>query len=490
MKRIVTIILACLFAPNLSAQSSSGGIYFKYSRTDKNDKPDNAWVVCPNNSKYRDLYMEQNSNNHLTVLNSNGEDITGKCTFTSSNEGVARFGGYYEIQHKVGKDPTFKEQEMDLLPGDTYYEKIDYPKNRLAARDPMSSTTTPMTVVKAKYGNSECSFRVFVYPAVKVTKDGDGWIVSPKPPIRNIISTECRISDIEQVWGIETGVSPKWSFSDNNGRYTLHQDVYAPGATYQRYYRIKGYSDSEEKTDVFRDYDLKPGDFVIWNASKSRYEAIDGGLRSKNRNLGKDASSFKNQVIGIVATVYKDTPYGTSGLKGIYTSDGKMHHALVIDLQDCDKTWEYSSDNDDPAAGNDIWGHGLRRGYTLTKFFLPYNDRRGASHRIKPIYWIAARNSSKPLQGGTTGWYLPSVYEMEHANLQAVNASLSGLIKAGRTDVGRIRVESDYWTCEYDRNHNDKAYVWNFIDKPNNHKVKTYVRKKQATLFVRAVFSL
>lgn len=235
--------------------------------------------------------------------------------------------------------------------------------------------------------------------------------------------------------------------------------------------------------------DLKPGDFVIWNASKSRYEALDGGYRNKNRNIGRDASSFKSQVIGIVAAVLDELPSGATGCKGIYTADGKMHHALVIDLKDCERKWEYSSDNDDPAIGSEIWSND-RHGYSMTTAFFAYNDRRGASHRIKPIHWIVARNSSNKLPGGTTGWYLPSVYEMERTTLQPVNASLSALIKAGRTDVGRIQLESDYWTCDYDRNHNNKAFVWNFVDVPYYHNVETYVRKKQAELFVRAVFAL
>lgn len=235
--------------------------------------------------------------------------------------------------------------------------------------------------------------------------------------------------------------------------------------------------------------DLKPGDFVIWNATKSRYEALDGGYRNKNRNLGRDASSFKNQVIGIVAAALDEVPSGATGCKGIYTTDGKMHHALVIDLKDCDRRWVYSSDNDDPAIGNDIWGN-ARHGYSMTQVFIAYNERRGASHRIKPIHWIVARNSSNRLPGGTTGWYLPSVYEMERTMLQPVNASLSALIKAGRTDVGRIQLESDYWSCDYDRNNNDKAFVWNFVDVPYYHVVETYVRKKQAELLIRAVFSL
>ena len=487
MKRIVSIIaLACLFATNLAAQSSTGGIYFKCSLTSQPLSSDNEeyWATCPTNPKFRDLYIQKGTDFGLHVLNSKGEDITKDCSLSSSSQNAVVINKKTP-RYRVA-DHSKWSADWDKPDGSLILEGYDYKGHNVATGE--LSSDTPK-IITAKYGDKECSIRVFVY-SDRYKKEGDNCYRKAVPVKFKKGKVVCEVKNLKKEWGME--IEPKWSLVQNGDRYCLKQEQFSPGSTYELYYYCEELviRNSMDKTETVQANDLKPGDFVVWNATKSRYEAIDGGWRSKKSNLGKDASSFKNQVIGIVATVYKDTPYGTSGLKGIYTSDGKMYHALVVDLQDCDKTWEYSSDNDDPAAGNDIWGHGLRRGYTLTKFFLPYNDRRGASHRIKPIYWIASRNSAKPLQGGTTGWYLPSVYEMEHANLQAVNASLHGLIKAGRTDVGKIRVGSDYWTCEYDRNHNDKAYAWTFIDEPNNHKVKTYVRKKQATLFVRAVFSL
>lgn len=455
MKRIISIIFAFLFVANIAAQSSKGGIYIKELMTSQplSGNEDCYWSVCPSNPKFRDLYLEKWSGKKIYVYDSEGRDISSKCIFSSSDNSI------------------IKTSSSD------YYV------------DAISMSDKPV-IVTVRHGNAECSFRVFVYSAKSTLKQegSNCWRVFPEIPVRR--SYRCNTKVKERMRGMEANRDPKWSFTFNNGRYCLVQEKMAPGATYELYYELGDnlLKKTITKTDPVKASDLKPGDFVVYNTSKKRYEAIDGGLRGVRSNVGADASSFKNQVIGIVATVYEDGPKYSSGLKGIYTSDGKVHHALVMDLRDGDRKWEYSSDND-PMSIVDNSFLKDRIGYKLTQEFLPYNERRGASHRIKPIYWIVTCNSTRPLQPGTTGWYLPSVYEMEHAAIREVNTSIGLLIKAGRTDVSRVLVGSDYWTSQYGTQ-NDKAMAWNYDDQPYVQKVFITTRKKQAELFIRAVFSL
>lgn len=479
MKRIISIIFAFLFVANIAAQSSKGGIYIKESMTNTPLKESNYWTTCPSNPQFRDLYLQVGTKYKINVTSTKGRILPEDCTFSSSDNSVVKMG--YEFSRVA--DPKHNSADWGYKEGELITER--YPDYAVAKK-----VSDKPVIVTVKHGDAECSIRIFVY-SDKATLKQDGnncWRVLPEIPVSR--GTRCYVTVNKRMRGMEINQSPKWSLTFNNGRYCLTQDVVSPGVTYELYYKLGDnlLKKTVTKTDPVKASDLKPGDFVVYNASKKRYEAIDGGLRGSNSNVGADASSFKNQVIGIVATVYDDGPEFASGLKGIYTSDGKVHHALVMDLRDGDRKWEYSSDND-PMSIVDNSFLKDRIGYKLTQEFLPYNERRGASHRIKPIYWIVTCNSTRPLQPGTTGWYLPSVYEMEHAAIREVNTSIGLLIKAGRTDVSRVLVGSDYWTSQYGTQ-NDKAMAWNYDDQPYVQKVFITTRKKQAELFIRAVFSL
>lgn len=485
MKKIIGIVMVCLFASTLAAQSSSG-IHFKYSRTDRDGTASNSyWAVNPQNPNFRDLYLQEGDTYTLHVLNASGRDVSSSCEFTSSDPKIADFGGYWTKVHVVDRvRPSNEDQEKGYLPGQRVEEKIPYDKNRLQTN---KSSSTPITLT-ATYNGMTCSVRLFVYfktSGITVKQEGDGWRLSPDLPI--VFPSRCDVSDVKnELHGVYT--TPKWSFSYNKGHYALQEDQASPGATYKLRRKLGRMDITEERTDPVRASDLKPGDFVVYNPSKRRYEAKDGGLRGSNRNVGSDVTMFKFLVVGIVAAVYDDGPSYSSELKGLYTSDGKKHHALVMDVVDCDQKWVYSSDNDEMkiVSGYD---KGKRIGYKLTQELIAYNERRGASHRIKPIHWIVARNGNHWLQPGTTGWYLPSSKEMKEAAIREVNTSIGVLIKAGRNDVSRVRVGSDYWTSEYSH-HSDKAIAWSYDDTPGVQRVSTYERKKQAELFVRAVFAL
>lgn len=451
---LCTCLCVLLCSANLVAQSYKGDIHVKYSVAEnaygKLSFPDSEkqnWATSPVNPKFRDLYIEEGKLYLMKIIHFSGQEYpVSSYTVTSSDTSV-----------------IFSYKEKYALKG--------------------RKVTTKPVIVTVRSGNAECSIRVFVYTKNYAVKrvDNNRYRFTPDLPVE--FPATCEVTDLQKTLGIELP-APRWSCKYQNERYCLVQDVVCPGAVYNRGFKLKRFDEKVRWSDPLEASGLKPGDYVVYNASKQRYEAYDGGLRSMGVIAATDISRFKNQVVGIVATVYPDTPPKATGCRGIYTSDGKKHHALVIDLRDCDRKWVFCSEEESlPNLGVTSTD---RNGYELSTALVGYNNNRGASHRIKPIHWMVSRNESARLQPGTTGWYIPSADEMARTNLKAVCASIKRLVALGRSDVQQIHDGSDYWTCE--ANSNIKGMAWSYD--PAKNVVNTYPRKRSAELFVRAVFSL
>lgn len=150
--------MASLFAFNLAAQSSTGGIYFKHSLIKYSLPKDEEryWAKNKQNSQYRDLYVCMGRAYSFCVLDASGKEITQKCTFSSSKEDVA----------KVSSD-----------------------RRLLAYKE-----GGPVTIT-AKYGDSKCSILVYSYSKNNFTiyMDGNNAIkTNPSLPVAR--SAEVRIT--------------------------------------------------------------------------------------------------------------------------------------------------------------------------------------------------------------------------------------------------------------------------------------------------------
>lgn len=459
MKRVFSILLACLFVCSLAAQSSTGGIYFKNSLV-KHSLPNGEeryWAKNKQNNQYRDLYVCMGRAYKICVLDASGKDITQKCTYTSSNEEVA----------KVSSD-----------------------KRLLAYK-----AGGPVTIT-AKDGDAKCTILVYSYSKNNFTiyMEGDNAIkTNPSLPVARgaevaYVDKSCNDKNFKGMNVLPYYVLEYYPATE---KYKLICKQTMPGYKYKIEVRMNDTRQVFERCDTMLGKDLKPGDYVVYNAAKKRYEAYDGGLRGRTRNISIDVTPFRDKVVGIVAGVFEATP--DQNCQGIYTSDGKKHHALVIDLVECDRKWVYNSEAtiiDVPCTNE--------RGLAVTRNLTRYNTRRGASHRIKPIYWIQTCNETHKTMEGATEWYLPTTYEVNRINLRAVNASIGRLIKAGRTDISRVRVGSNYWTCVpfmYDHkttatDDQNYSYAWEFIDEPGRNEVIVTKQARTKEFFVRAFFSL
>lgn len=121
-------------------------------------------------------------------------------------------------------------------------------------------------------------------------------------------------------------------------------------------------------------------------------------------------------------------------------------------------------------------------GYDLKQEVTKYNERRGASHRIKPNHWALECDKKTPLKGTTSGWFVPTVEEMAcGSDDYIVNHSLEDLARV-RKDVKPFKVNQNYWTIQEAAD--NKACAW-YFDK--NWILIDMYRKKNAEFWVRCV---
>ncbi len=291
---------------------------------------------------------------------------------------------------------------------------------------------------------------------------------------------------------------------------------------------------------TYKKTDVKPGDYVIWDAQHRIYKAIDGGNRgapdfSRNWTI-EDVTipaDMVDKIIAVVIEVFRgdrlpgqeediikkdgesyagNTSSGRMGnymiyekyfsqyeesrlrkrpLCGLYSQDGSTrYHAYIMFVSQSDRKWAYSSDKDNVGPkmeykiGNDTystyirdgeyetnWQYGMqnkdfyrhmvgRHGYELKFAVTQYNERRGASHRIKPNHWALECDKICPLNGVTSTWMVPTKNEIMSMSWEEkpINSSLKRLRLAGRKDCQEIKTGERYWTIqEYSKGY---AYSW------------------------------
>lgn len=449
MKRIITIAIAFMFVANLAAQSTKGGIYFEGYLTSKplETNGEYYWATSPVNSQVRDYYMPSDSYKIFKVRDASGNDITSKCQFSRS----------------YGSGNTEKVPAATVNMG------------------------TPL-ILTAKYGSAECSVRIFkwdINEKVTIAKINDTtYTILPERPVKRA-GVNVSISDYTLRKGMH--ITPKFELAFRDGRYYVRDKNNARVAKFKGTITTKGSNPASlaiEGKDELRPTDLKPGDFVYLELIRRQYKAIDGGLRENGKMVAPriTAEGAKN-VKGIVVAVYDEVPFKNKGCKGVYTSDGKLHHALVVDVNECDRKWVFCSEKGNPAGAYS--GNGCE----ITKGLISWNEtQKNAGLRVKPIYWIVSCKEiqEKFLLPGTSGWFLPLGSELAGTDFSPVNTSLQKLIDAGRKDAQLIHEGSDYWTSNLTKY--DKAEAWNY-DRTNN-VVNYYDRKLTAELFVRAFLVL
>ena len=313
--------------------------------------------------------------------------------------------------------------------------------------------------------------------------------------------------------------------------------------------------------------DIKPGDYVYWDARNCRYVAIDGGYRGNGKCVyvdinGQGYSNAAAETVGVImyvfpegempgqkmetvveedgwkaaphVLVYKfiDHKYYTSALQslplsGIYSRDGRtFRHAYVMSIHNSDRTWVYSTDYDNikeiecsgTTKDGKYWvgrqsirntqdedtfdytydystsqknhiNHYMvgETGYDLKLAVTQYNERRGKSHRIKPNHWALEYDRQCLLLGATSGWYVPTVAEVERIgdSGKAIVFAMTCLSMCRHGDCDLLDLNKDYWTIQ--EGNYCSAYVWK-LDSDNQ--VKTHTEYKDKSRYVRLIMAL
>jgi len=312
--------------------------------------------------------------------------------------------------------------------------------------------------------------------------------------------------------------------------------------------------------------DIKPGDYVLWDAKKCYYVAIDGGNRGDGKCVyvdinGQGYSNAIEETVGVIMYVFpegeipgqktetvvvkdgwkaaphvlvynfEDQQYYSSALRslelpGIHSRDGRtVRHAYVMSIRNSDRTWVYSSDDDSivkieySGTTNGQYWIGWQRireekdndtfdytydysstqnnhinkymvgetGYDLKLAVTQYNDRRGKSHRIKPNHWALEYDRECLLLGITSGWYVPTVAEINRIGNsgKALLFSMTRLATYRHKDCELLDANKDYWTIQ--ENNFCSAYVWRIN---SDNQVETHTEYKSKSRYVRLIMAL
>ena len=121
-------------------------------------------------------------------------------------------------------------------------------------------------------------------------------------------------------------------------------------------------------------------------------------------------------------------------------------------------------------------------GYDIKQALTQYNEKRGASHRIKPNHWALECDKKVPLKGSTSNWFVPTAEEIRHLTfVHCVNQSINELAKI-KKGVKPLKENQNYWTIQ--EAGDNKAIGWFF----NKHWFDLDLfRKKNAEFWVRCV---
>ena len=313
--------------------------------------------------------------------------------------------------------------------------------------------------------------------------------------------------------------------------------------------------------------DIKPGDYVLWDARKGHYVAIDGGNRGNGKCVYVDINGqgypyAAAETVGVImyvfpegeipgqktetvvvkdgwkaaphVLVYKfdDRIYYESALRsldlpGIHSRDGRtVRHAYVMSIRGSDRTWVYSSDNDNikkieftgrTADGkrwigwqrirdewdDDTFDYSIdyrssqknhinsyrvgETGYDLKLAVTQYNERRGKSHRIKPNHWALEYDKECLLLGTTSGWYVPTVAEINRIgdSGKAIVFAMTLLSTYRQDNSTLLDVNKHFWTIQEKNSYS--AYAWKIN---SDNKVETAPESKTKSRYVRLIMAL
>ena len=126
-------------------------------------------------------------------------------------------------------------------------------------------------------------------------------------------------------------------------------------------------------------------------------------------------------------------------------------------------------------------------GYDLKLAVTQYNERRGKSHRIKPNHWALEYDRECLLLGATSGWYVPTVAEVERIgdSGKAIVFAMTCLSACRRGDCDLLDLNKDYWTIQEDDSR--YAFVWRLN---SDNKVETGYCLKDKSRYVRLIMAL
>ena len=263
-------------------------------------------------------------------------------------------------------------------------------------------------------------------------------------------------------------------------------------------------------------YDPKPLDYICYNSTTEKYMFLDGGARIWWDKAPDNTVYCENptlsvpsgySVVGIVTKNYKYEPTGwqqTSSYPKVESSEGRslttgQFHGFAIALKNCRSSCKWSSDHD-PVDRNENWqsyiGHTALsdsqnwNGYGLIVAAYVYNEWRGDSHDIQPVFQIQDYAAAvQPLKNYyasiptidkgfyASPWFIPTVANFE----QLCNSSGSfygstalSYYNARIENAGGTKITSSdvFWTINTDSS-NDNAYTMKSTGRSTLNKAST-----------------
>ncbi len=223
----------------------------------------------------------------------------------------------------------------------------------------------------------------------------------------------------------------------------------------------------EYYVDMWSADDVKPMDYVYYNASTDKFRTSDGGLRFLDPSgncrmagsLPAPSPTSQEKCVAMITYVgdFSGNVDNLNNFVGLTNKSGV--HGYAVALHDATlsgaTTFKWSDDKDDVDASENWMGNvpswsgddnivthistgkeEWRNAFKLTYYAAIYNKKRGNSHDIKPLKALMEYGTKYPvgkfttgsvedLDGWNTRWVLPT-YGM--ANLGAPNVITNGVI--------------------------------------------------------------
>lgn len=244
--------------------------------------------------------------------------------------------------------------------------------------------------------------------------------------------------------------------------------------------------------------DVKVGDYVYYSASMGRFFSVDGGLRFGDSNLNTDRFRDDTSVevgesagevpIGVIFDILSDDEVsriekygrrdgsGTLKLAGLVNAGGK-HVGIISARNSGENRWCDEKDSDESINGSwDSASYGASPAtqsgspfralpydnYRYNLGWADYNEKRGASHRVKAVYPVEdfAENESDyskitfPVRVDLcTQWLLPASGYQYTSEL--IKNRVNKLASKGLGD----KLDKTYWLCTFDLMNKSNAWA-------------------------------